>query len=84
MDTFFKHDNHTYPPSLSEREKLQQGRKKSDLTDILAPNIQVDFSNTFDVELLDGAASVHLLTVTGISAFYDYASTVLLPHVMKQ
>ena len=69
MDAFFKHDNHKYPPSLSERGELQQG-KKFDLIDIVAPSIQ-KFSSTFDVKLIDGAAVVHLLPVTSISTFED-------------
>ena len=70
MDTFFKHDTHTYPPSLSERGKLRQG-KKFDLIDIVAPSIQVEFSSTFDVKFIDGAAVVHLFPVTSISTFDD-------------
>ena len=70
MGTFFKHDNHTYPPSLSERGRPRQ-REKFDLIDIVAPSIQVEFSSTFDVKLIDGAAVVHFLLVTSISTFDD-------------
>ena len=44
--------------------------------DILAPNIEVEFSSTFDVELLGVATMVglHLLPVTCISTFDDYAT----------
>ena len=69
-DTFFKYDNHTYPPSLSERGKLRRG-KKLDLIDIVVPSIQVELSSTFDVKMIDGAAVVHLLLVTSISTFDD-------------
>ena len=69
MDTFFKHDNHTYPPSPSERGRPRQG-KKFNLIDNVAPSIQVEFYSTFDVKLIDGAAVVHL-PVTGISTFDD-------------
>ena len=69
-DTFFKHDNYIYPPSLSERGRLRQGQK-FDLIDIVAPSIQVEFSSIFDVKLIAGAAVVHLLPVTSISTFDD-------------
>ena len=78
MDTFFKHDNHTYQPPLSERGKLRQ-EKKFDLIDIVAPSIQVEFSSTFDVKLIDGDAVVHL-PVTSITTFDDQSSTVFLPY----
>lgn len=83
MDTFFKHENHTYPPSLSDRGKLRQG-KKSDLVDLLAPKTPEEPSSPFDVRVLDGAAVVHLLPVTGITTFDDYASGVFLPYITKQ
>ncbi|KAG0721985.1 hypothetical protein GWK47_045320 [Chionoecetes opilio] len=83
LDTFFKHENHPYPPSLAERGKLRQG-KKSDLTNILAQKTQEEPSGSFDVRVLDGAAVVHLLPVTGITTFDDYASGVFVPHIMRQ
>ena len=83
LDTFFKHENHPYPPSLAERGKLRQG-KKSDLTNILAQKTQEEPSGSFDVRVLDGAAVVHLLPVTGITTFDDYASGVFIPYIMRQ
>ncbi|KAG0710652.1 hypothetical protein GWK47_022350 [Chionoecetes opilio] len=74
---------HPYPPSLAERGKLRQG-KKSDLTNILAQKTQEEPSGSFDVRVLDGAAVVHLLPVTGITTFDDYASGVFVPHIMRQ
>ena len=55
LDTFFKHENHPYPPSLAERGKLRQW-KKSDLTNILAQKTQEEPSGSFDVRVLDSAA----------------------------
>ncbi|KAK1891628.1 Protein U3 [Dissostichus eleginoides] len=57
MSTFFKHENHPYPPSLSDRGKLRLG-KKSDLLIILTQKTQQEPPGTFDVKVLYGAAVV--------------------------
>ena len=38
----------------------------------------------FDAKFLNGAAVVHLLPVTNITTFDDYAHQVFIPHVIKQ
>ena len=83
MNTFFKHENHPYPPSLSDRGKLVQG-KKSDLLSVLVQKIQTEPLFSFDVNILDGAAVVHFLSTTSISTFNDYAGRVFIPHIMKK
>ena len=70
MSTFFKHENHPYPPSLSDRGKLQQG-KKSDLLSLLGQKTQNELPVSFDVKILDGAAVVHFLSTTSITTFND-------------
>ncbi|KAI9529079.1 hypothetical protein NQZ68_013386 [Dissostichus eleginoides] len=82
MSTFFKHVNHPYPPSLSERGKLRLG-KKSDLLIILTQKTQQEPPGTFDVKVLDGAAVVYFLSTTNITTFDEYASCVFGPHIMK-
>ena len=56
--TFFSHENHPFPPSLSDGGKLWVG-KKSDLLSILTKDTQNDSPDFVDVKLLDGAAVVH-------------------------
>ena len=82
MSTFFKHENHPYPPSLSDRGKLQLG-KKSDLLIILTKKTQQEPPGTFDVKVLDGAAVVYFLSTTNITTFDEYASCVFGPDIMK-
>jgi hypothetical protein len=79
---FFQHENHPYPPSLSDRGKLRLG-KKSDLLRVLTQKIQHEPPNTFNVKVLDGAAVVHFLSTTNIITFDEYASGVIVPHIMK-
>ena len=83
ISTFFIHENHPFPPSLSDQGKLQFG-KKSDLLDILAKNIHINPPNSIDVILLDGAAVVHFLPVTSIETFDEYADQVFMPYIIKQ
>jgi len=83
MTTFFKHENHPYPPSLSDRGKIRQG-KKSDLLSVLPTETEMEPPVTFDVKVLDGAVIVHLLSTNGVSTFDNYASQVFIPYINKQ
>ena len=80
---FFKHDNQHYPPSLSDGGKLRIG-KKSDLLGNLNEDPDQDPPVYFDAKFLDGAAVVHLLPVTSITTFDDYAHRIFIPNVIKQ
>ena len=82
MSAFFKHENHPYPPSLSDRGKLRLG-KKSDLLIVLAQKTQQEPPRTFDVKVLDDADVVHFLSTTNIATFDEYASGVFVSHIMK-
>ena len=83
MATFFKHENHPYPPSLSDSGKLRLG-KKSDLLNILPAEAEKEAPEAFDVKVLDSAAIVHLLCTNGVGTFDDYASDVFIPYIKKQ
>ena len=83
MQTFFKHENQPYPPSISEYGKLQS-TKKSDLLYLLAQNNLNSPPESFDSIVFDGGALVHLLSTTSISTFDQYANEVIIPHTLKQ
>ena len=83
MSNFFCHENHPFPPSLSDCGKLRLG-KKSDLLDILVNDVQNEPPGFVDVKLLDGAAVVHLLPTTNVVTFNEYADQIFLPHIAKQ
>lgn len=65
MSTFFSHENHHFPPSISDCGKLRFG-KKSDLLIILAMDSQNNPHESIDVKLLHGAALEHFLSTTNI------------------
>jgi len=63
MSNYFSHENHPFPPSLSDCGKLRLG-KKSDLLEILVNDVQNEPPSFVDTKLLDGVAVVHLLPTT--------------------
>ena len=65
MQNFFAHENHLYPPSLSDMGQLRQGTK-SDLLDCLEQCAPSSHERTnVDAMVIDGAVSVHSLKPTG-------------------
>ncbi len=83
MSKFFSHENHPFPPSISNGGKLRFG-KKSDLLNILTKETQIVPPDSIDARLLDGAAVVHLLPTNNSVTFDEYADTVFVPHIIKQ
>ena len=63
LDQFFQHENHAYPPALSQMGKLRTGTK-SDLVGFLedlVPTEDLSPTPVVQVVLLDGAAIVNML-----------------------
>ena len=83
MSKFFSHENHPFPPSLSDQGKLRFG-KKSDLLEVLVDDIHSEPPDTIHAQLLDGAAVVHLLPTVNVVTFDEYADKIFLPHISKQ
>ena len=83
MGAFFSHENHPFPPSLSDCGKLRLG-KKSDLLNILGKITQTDPPDSIDVQLLDGAAVVHFLPIANVVTFDEYADQIFVPHIIQQ
>ncbi|KAJ8043846.1 hypothetical protein HOLleu_11123 [Holothuria leucospilota] len=83
MNQFFQHENHPFPPSLSDNGRLRFA-KKSDLLTKLEQTNQNDPPSSFDVKVLDGAAVVHLLSTNNVSTFDEYADKVFVPYIKAQ
>jgi hypothetical protein len=84
-DVFFSHENQSYPPSLSEFGNLRKGTK-SDLIkclDIPTENETQEGSH-FDSAIFDGAVIVHLLSVSAVTNFEDYADKVFLGFLRRE
>ena len=75
--SIFSHENHPFPPSLSDQEKLHFGKK----SEVLVHDVHGEPPNFTDARLLDGAAVVHLLPTVNVSTFDEYADKIFLPHI---
>ena len=80
----FKHENQPFPPCISDNGKLYTIFKKSNLLSFLPLEGQPGHPNDFDANIIDGAALVHLLPITSIASFDEYADFILIPHLVRQ
>ena len=85
MIEFFSHENHLFPPSLSQGGKLRHGNK-SDLLQVLEQTTmqqqQVNIPNGSNkAMILDGPFITQILRPHGLKTFNDYAVKVFAPHI---
>lgn len=84
LDEFFRHENHPYPPSLSQCGLLRFGTK----CDMLQCLSQLNCSNQeisalcVDAYILDGAAVVQMLRPGMCKTFEDYRQKVFIPYLI--
>ena len=81
---FFAHEIQSFPPSLSDFNKLHLPSTKSDLLKCLEQPGQSEPPSTYDCKVLDGAVIVHCLPSTSVSTFHEYADRVFIPYLEKQ
>ena len=91
MDTFFKHENQPWPPSLAEQDNMRLPNSKADLLEPLeAMAASINESPRAYIKIVDGAALVHSLnpaktdTEKHVKTISDYAEHVFAPHIKKQ
>ena len=84
LDEFFRHENQSYPPSLSQNGRLRHGTK-ADLLHCLM-DLCPDATDTPNVGalLLDGAATINMLKPGASRTFQEYSEEVFKPYVTKQ
>lgn len=84
LENFFRHENHAYPPSLSQLGQLRIGTK-ADLTHCLEELCTSQGeAPAVDVIILDGAAIVNMMKPVGVKTFQEYATIVFLPYIKAQ
>ena len=81
LENFFKHENHSYPPSLSQFGDLRLGTKADIAACLEEFGESVRDRPAVDVLVLDGAAIVCMLKPTGSMTFKQYADSVFLPYL---
>ena len=84
LQEFFKHENHPWPPSLAQADRMREGQK-SDLVKCLEKVFAATAeSPEVDVAILDGAVVVQMASPGAAKTFQDYADKVFMPYIMKQ
>ena len=85
IEEFFRHENQSSPPSLSQNNELRS-RSKAELLKQLEnmdDSISSCESPETEVTVLDGAALINGLKPESNTTFEDYASKVVLPRLTK-
>jgi len=84
LNTFFEHETHLYPPSLSNSGEIRFGVKSDLLTclESLVPSQPTPPS--IDVLVLDGAAAVQMLVPKDCWTFADYVQKVFIPFILSK
>ena len=85
LHNFFFHENHRYPPSLSQYGILLSGTKSSlvDRLEALGPSAK-NTCPQIDALILDGAAIVNLLRPISCKTFEAYAHNVFIKYVKSR
>ena len=83
ISEFFAHEVQSYAPSLSEFGKLNLSGTKCHLLQCIEEPNQTEAPVLYDSKILDGAVTVHVLPVTHVSTYQEYADNVFIPHLKR-
>ena len=85
LEEFFRHENQSYPPSLSKFGEMRSGTK-ADLVACLEVHSPIPPESSPDVDaiLLDGAAIVNMLKPGPAKTFQQYSKVIFLPYLQSQ
>ncbi len=83
LEEFFSHENHPWPPSISDHGKLRLPTQKSDLL-VLLEGVTSGPPSHFDIKLIDGSAAVHFLSCASVSTFVEYSLSVFNTYVKNE
>ena len=85
LEDFFSHENHPWPPSISEHGKLRLSNKKSGLLSCLGEStMHREAPMIFHAKIFDGPAIIHSLSTKQASTFEKYGDEVFLPWTNQQ
>ena len=80
---FFRHENQSIPPALSDCGEIRLGQKSALLTCIDFAE-QSNPPNKFDCKIFDGSTVVHFLVPKSAKTFADYANSIFVPFLLQQ
>ena len=84
LEQFFKHENQSYPPSLSELGNLRFGKKSDLISSVNKETPPPPPPASYDVKVFDGATIVHVLPVSSDATFSEYADSKFLPYLENE
>ena len=84
LEEFFSHENHAWPPALSNNRRLYLPTKKSDLLRKLIVGDPGQALLFYNAKIFDGAAIVHALPSHQVSTFGEYADHVFIRWIEQQ
>jgi len=64
LEDFFSHENHPWPPSISDNGKLRLPNKKSDLLVCLGGSTTMEATMTFHAKIFDGLCCAYSFNQT--------------------
>ncbi|CAG2251463.1 unnamed protein product [Mytilus edulis] len=84
LDDFFRHENHAFPPSLSQNGTIRLGTK----ADLLSKCLErltppTDVQPVVSSVILDGSAVVNMLKPVNVKSFNEYALKVFVPYIQN-
>ena len=84
LDEFFAHENHAYPPSISNFGMLRLG-DKSDLLKMLQDTGTKPHDCRFECKIFDGGALIHFLSPKNATLlFSEYSHQIFLPFLERE
>eukprot|EP00112_Aurelia_sp_Birch-Aquarium-sp1_P007906 Seg1863.1 transcript_id=Seg1863.1/GoldUCD/mRNA.D3Y31 product="hypothetical protein" protein_id=Seg1863.1/GoldUCD/D3Y31 len=85
IEEFFRHENQSSPPSLSQSNELRSGNKAELLKQLESMDDLISSceSPETEVTVLDGAALINGLKPESNTTFEDYAAKIVLPRLTK-
>ena len=83
LEDFFKYENQTWPPSLSQLGQLRGGQKADLLKCLPSTSAHTASQPVVDAVIFDGAVIVQMLQPKTVRTFDEYFSTVFAPYILK-
>ena len=86
LEEFFRHENQSFPPSLSGKGNLRQAKSKSDVIDSIlqTPHAEISECTPVEMKIFDGPALINMLSPSNCKTFLDYSCEVFVPYIGSQ
>ena len=84
LNEFFRHENQTCPPSLSDGGGLRLGSKSDLLSCLEKVHSGYTESPKVTCTIIDGASVIQMLKPSSVKTFDDYAHVVFIPYLTRK